>query len=127
MRSFVFAVICKCSFTAFMGFSLYHQEVSPREKIGLREKRPVYPSGYVNFTKGIFRPIIRLKLMGSWFPERSANFNSVLSRENYRTLSSLGVSPLQYSAWFSLRQSCVALLTFQTIKLCRLSEELDFS
>lgn len=71
--------------------------ISRREKIGLREKRPVYPSGYVDFTKGIFRPIIRLKLMGSWFQERSANFNSVLSRENHRTLSSLGVSPLQYS------------------------------
>lgn len=76
--SFVFAVICKCSFTAFMGFSLYHQE----RKLEFREKRPVYPSGYVNFTKGIFRPIIRLKLMGSWFPDRSANMYSVLSREN---------------------------------------------
>ena len=36
----------------------------------------------MNFTKVIFRPVKRLKLIGSWVPERTANFYSVLSREN---------------------------------------------
>ena len=36
----------------------------------------------MNFTKAIFRPIKRLKLIGIWFPERTANVYSVLSREN---------------------------------------------
>ena len=41
--------------------------------------------GYLNFTEHIFKPIKRLKFIGSWFPERSANFYSVLSRESDRT------------------------------------------
>ena len=40
------------------------------------------PSKYVNFIKPIFRPMKRLKVMGSWSPERSSNVYSVLSREN---------------------------------------------
>ena len=52
-------------------------------KIGQRGKRPVKPLGPVNFTKVIFRPISKhLKLTESYFPERSKNFYSVLSREN---------------------------------------------
>ena len=38
--------------------------------------------GYVKVTKVISRPTKRLKLMESWFPERSANFYSVLLTEN---------------------------------------------
>ena len=38
-------------------------------------------AGYVNFTKVIFRPIKRLELFGK-FSERSANFYSVLHRQN---------------------------------------------
>ena len=37
-----------------------------------RVKRSVQSLGYVNFIKVIFRPIKPLKLIGSWFPERSA-------------------------------------------------------
>ena len=60
---------------------------------------------YVNFTKVIFRPIERLKIIGSWFAERSANFYSMVSRKNNGSVSCLGVlSPLQYSAFFTLRQ-----------------------
>ena len=55
----------------------------------------------MNFTEHIFRPIKRLKFIGRWFPERSANFYSVLSRESDRTLCSLGVSTSQYSTWFA--------------------------
>ena len=40
----------------------------------------------------------------AWFPERSVNFYSVLSREINETLCSLDVSPKQRSA-FALRQS----------------------
>ena len=36
----------------------------------------------MKFTKVIFRPIIRLKLIGRRFPKRSSNFYSVLSWEN---------------------------------------------
>ena len=39
-------------------------------------KRPVQSLGYVNFTKVIFRPIKRLKFIGSWFPDTSAKFYS---------------------------------------------------
>ena len=35
----------------------------------------------MNFTKVIFRPIKRLKLIRNWCPERSAKFYSTLSRE----------------------------------------------
>ena len=71
-----------------------------RENNGWRVQRPVSPLGYLNFTKVIFRPIKRLKLIRSWFLERSANLYSVLSREN-------STSPLQISA--ALRQSRVDL------------------
>ena len=56
----------------------------------------------------------RLKLIEGWFPERSANFYLVFSEENNGILlfifiiillCSLGVLPLQYSAFFALRQS----------------------
>lgn len=43
------------------------------------------------FHQVIFRPTKPLKLTGSRFPERSANFYSVLSSEN-----SLKLSPIQY-------------------------------
>ena len=85
--------------------------------IGQRKKRPVYPLGYVNFTKFIFFYFLikRLKLIGSWFPERSAKFYLVLSGENKGTLCSLDESPLQYSAMLALRQSRVYVMTFQAI------------
>ena len=38
------------------------------------------------FTKVIFRPIKRLKVMESFFPDRWANFYSVMSRENLTVL-----------------------------------------
>ena len=41
--------------------------------------------GYVNTTKVLFRPIKRLKLIGTQFPERSANFYSLFSSENNGT------------------------------------------
>ena len=48
-----------------------------------REKSPVLPLTYVNFTKVTFGPILKsMKLIGSLFLERSKNFYSVLSREN---------------------------------------------
>ena len=50
---------------------------------------------YVNFTKVIFRPIKCLKLIGSWFLERSTNFSSVVSGEN-NGICSFGLLPLQY-------------------------------
>ena len=56
----------------------------------------------------IFRPIWSLKLIGSWFPERSANLNSVLSRRNQTVAITI-------SALFAQRQSRVNLMTFQTI------------
>ena len=49
--------------------------------MGQRKKHRVQPLGYVNFTKVIFRPIKRLKLIRNWCPERSAKFYSTLSRE----------------------------------------------
>ena len=50
--------------------------------MGQRKKhRVMQPLGYVNFTKVIFRPIKRLKLIRNWCPERSAKFYSTLSRE----------------------------------------------
>lgn len=87
--------------------------------IGQRKKRPVYPLGYVNFTKFIYFYFLikRLKLKGSWFPERSAKFYLVLSGENKGTLCSLDESPLQYSAMLALRQSRVYVMTFQAIDL----------
>ena len=53
--------------------------------------------GYANFTKAIFRPIKRLKLIVRWFLERTANLYLVLSRKNNETFCSVGVSPLQFS------------------------------
>ena len=47
--------------------------------MGWRGKRPDLYLGYVNLTKVIFRPVKRLKLIGSLFRERSANYYSVLS------------------------------------------------
>ena len=44
-----------------------------------RGKRPDLYLGYVNLTKVIFRPVKRLKLIGNWFREMSANVYSVLS------------------------------------------------
>ena len=49
--------------------------------MGQRKKHRVQPLGQVNFTKVIFRPIKRLKLIINWCPERSAKFYSTLSRE----------------------------------------------
>ena len=66
-------------------------------EVNTDRETPVYPLGYTNFTKAIFRPIKRLKLIVRWFPERSANFYLVLSRKNNGTFCSLSVSPLQYS------------------------------
>jgi len=73
----------------------------------------------VNFTKFIIFIFLikRLKLIGSWFPERFAKFYLVLSGENKGTLCSLDVSPLQYSAMLALRQSRVYVMTFQAIDL----------
>ena len=42
--------------------------------MGQRKKHRVQPLGYVNFTKVIFRPIKRLKLIRNWCPGRSLNF-----------------------------------------------------
>ena len=77
------------------------------------------PWDYVNFTKFIFFYFLikRLKLKGSWFPERSAKFYLVLSGENKGTLCSPDVSLLQYSAMLALRQSRVYVMTFQAIEL----------
>ena len=47
--------------------------------MGWRGKRPDLYLGYVNLTKVIFRPVKRLKLIGSSFRKRSANCYSVLS------------------------------------------------
>ena len=58
----------------------------------------------------------------AWFPERSVNFYSVLSREINETLCSLDVSPKQYSA-FVLRQSRVQNNPF---KKWRTFQELGF-
>ena len=45
-------------------------------------KRPVKPLEYVNFTRVIFRPIKRLKSIGSCFPERSIKLSfAVVKRE----------------------------------------------
>ena len=44
----------------------------------------------MNFTKVSFRPIKRLKLIGSWFPERSEN---LLFQRRQETIQQ---SPLQY-------------------------------
>ena len=73
----------------------------------------------MNLTKFIYFYFLikRLKLIGSWFPERSAKFYFVLSGENKETLGSLDVSPLQYSAMLALRQSRVYVMTFQAIDL----------
>ena len=42
--------------------------------MGQRVKRSLYPLGDVDLTKVIFRPVKRLKLIESWFPERFTNF-----------------------------------------------------
>jgi len=92
--------------------------------MGQRVKRPVKPLGYANFTKVIFRPIERLKFIGSWFPEKSSKFYSVLSRENNALSCSLGVSPLQYSearfskvpTTFRARKALLCLPCLQEIK-----------
>ena len=47
-------------------------------KLGQGRKHPVWPLGYVNFTKDIFRPITRLNSSKAGFPEGSGNFYSVL-------------------------------------------------
>ena len=38
--------------------------------------------GFVNVNRVIFRPIKRLKLIGSWVPKKSANFNVVKRKFN---------------------------------------------
>ena len=58
----------------------------------------------------------------AWFPERSVNFYSVLSREINQTLCSLDVSPKQRSA-FALRQS---RLQNNRFKKWRTFQELGF-
>lgn len=52
----------------------------------------------------------RLKLMGSWFPERSANFYSVLSREH----STVNITIL---CIFALRQSGMDLMIISNKRL----------
>ena len=83
----------------------------PRERImDQRGKRPVQSLGYVNFIKVIFRPIKRLKLIGSWFPERSTNLFFNVWRKNYETFCSLAVWPLKYSKILQFQfSSCVNL------------------
>ena len=66
----------------------------------------------MNFAEVIFRPIKRLKLIGNWFPERSASLYFVLSREkrimgHYVVLVS--VSPVQFTVLFALLKSRVDL------------------
>ena len=56
--------------------------------MGKRRKRPVQPLGYVNFTKLIFRPIKRLKLIGNWFPYRSATSIQPVKRGGEKTMVS---------------------------------------
>ena len=51
-----------------------------RENNGSEKETPSLALGICEFTKVIFRSIKSLKLIGSWFPERPANFYSVLSR-----------------------------------------------
>ena len=57
------------------------REISFRELWDREGNTQPSPSKYVNFIKPIFRPIKRLKVIGSWSPERSSNVYSVLSRE----------------------------------------------
>ena len=74
--------------------------------MGQGGKCPVKPLGCVNVTN-VTCKLKRLKLMGSWFPERSANFYSVLSREH----STVNITIL---CIFALRQSGMDLMIFQT-------------
>ena len=86
-------------------------------KIKRGEAPPLDPPLICKYQQVIFRPIKRLKLIGSWFNiivDRSTKCYSVLSRENNGTLSSLNMSPLQYSKLFALRQWRIDLMTFQT-------------
>ena len=76
--------------------------------MGWRGKRPDLYLGYVNLTKVIFRPVKRLKLIGSLFRERSANYYSVLSERIQQYHNNI-------LHFFELRQSRVDLMTFQTI------------
>ena len=75
--------------------------------MGQGGKCPIKPLGCVNVTKVTFRKIKRLELIGSWFPERSANFSSVLSRQH----STVNITIL---CIFALRRSGMDLMIFQT-------------
>ena len=70
----------------------------------------------MNFNKAIFRVIKCLKLIGNSFSERSANPNSVFSRENNGTLYSW-CCPNNILHSFALRRSRVNLMTFHIIDL----------
>ena len=59
-----------------------HNTLAKKNNGTERERSCSVDLGNENFTKAIFRPIERLILIGSQFPERFANFSSVLSREN---------------------------------------------
>ena len=58
-----------------------------KKMVAQRGKRIFKPQRFLNFTKVIFRPISQLKLIGSWFVERSANCYSVLLRENLTVIN----------------------------------------
>ena len=58
----------------------------------------VKPSLVLAWDMWISPKIFLDQLNESWFPERSANFYSALSRESDRTLCSVGVSTSQYSS-----------------------------
>ena len=58
-----------------VGCCLFWVDIELKEYEGTeRETWRVYPLRYVNFTKVIFRPIKRLKLMGSLFPKGPQTF-----------------------------------------------------
>ena len=71
---------------------------------------------WISTTESYLRPIKCLKLIGNSFPERSANLNSVFSRENNGSLCSW-CRPYNVLHAFSLRRSRVNLMTFHIIDL----------
>ena len=76
--------------------------------MGQGGKCPVWPLGYGNVTKVTLTKTKCLKLIRSWFPERSANFYSVSSRQH----STVSISIF---CIFALRWSGMDLIMFQTI------------
>ena len=99
--------------------------------IGQRKKRPVYPLGYVNFTKFIYFYFLikRLKLIGSWFPERSAKIYLVCGQErirgHYALLMCRYYNILQCLLWGS--RACTWWRFKLSIKMCGHPRMKDFT